>query len=88
MSTFRELLEGSKISSRGVTVTFKGKADEDEAIKLINAYDSQTWAIDSNVQQKKAMENNKTIIKMLANLGKGELSFKSGPMETVNKIKF
>ena len=84
----KTLNEGTKVTSQGITATFKDNVDKDEVMKLINAYDTQTWAIDSYAKQKKANENNKTIIQMLSNLGKGVLTYKTGPSETKVEKKF
>lgn len=90
---FKELIEktlneGTKVTSQGITASFKSNVDKDEAMRLINAYDSQTWAINSFVQQKEANANNKTIIEMLGKLGKGILTYKSGPSSSKVEIKF
>lgn len=86
---FEETLnEGTKVTSQGITVTFKDNVDKDEVMKLINAYDSQTWAINSYAQQKEANANNKTIIEMLSKLGNGVLTYKTGPSSTKVEIKF
>jgi len=84
----KTLNEGTKATSQGITAKFKDNVDRDEAMRLINAYNPQTWAIDSYVQQKEAEANNETIIKMLSRLGKGVLTYKTGPSATKVEIKF
>jgi len=87
--TFKEMItESTKYKANGIVATFKAKVDSDEVIKLLNAYDTQTWAIDSYAQQKEANSNNNTIIKMLGKLGKGSIEFKSGPSNSKRKIDF
>jgi hypothetical protein len=88
---FKELFdlnESTKIKANGITAVFKDKIDNDDVVKLLNAYDTQTWAIDSFPIQKKANANNKTIISMLGDIGKGSITYKTGPSETKIEIKF
>lgn len=89
--TFKSLFtESTKYKLNGITATFKDKAkvDDDEIVKLLRAYDTQTWAIDSLDQKKRAEASNKIILKKLGEFGKGEIEFKTGRTDSKKIIEF
>jgi len=80
--------EESVISSNTITAKFKNNVNDKKVKDLLNSFDTQTWAIESLDQKKKAESNNKEIINRLKKLGKGSISFKSGRFGTTKTIEF
>ena len=89
MREFKDTIHEKVNAVKGIELEFKDKSGDIKAgLGLLQSYDTQIWAIDSQVQYKKAETKNENILSSLSKLGKGEIKYKSGMSNTEKIVKF